>query len=307
MNGPLPAPAAAKKRRLWIPLSTVLIALAVVVSAYALGIWPFSHSSGCQGTNATTYSQAESLAVSCADGEGGGPWSAMYAIGLATPVAAHVPRQWLYPFAACSGTASPGVSPGETELLSPGNSTSPGVNIPFGTVDLLNPGGSFRSFLVAGPSTSLIYRVDGNATCQPFGPPPAVDPTVVDSPKAVSAAGAAGGSAFVAAHPNSALTLILTGIGAAGQNDQGPSDWIVRWSTCLPAFLEESKESASGDAVVFYVNATAGSVFQQLGSGPISCSSAPTAASVSPPLHGGAPQRAGSPTGVASGTREGPS
>jgi len=275
------APPSPGPSRRWIAISTVAIVALLLGATYGLGVWPFSTPPAATTIAPTTFAQAESLAASSATATGGGPWNAYYATSFSTPVSVPVPQEWLYPFVSCPGVAG-GVAPNQTETVPVGNGSTVAGTSPFWVVWLLNGAGSLRIYLVDGPSAARIFELDASSTCQRF-PVPGSFPPVVNSPVAVAAAWNAGGSAFVAAHPNATLSLFLTGASSSGAI--GPNEWVVRWSSCLPTFLGETLyTNASGEALAYYVNATVGDVTGQLPEGPIGCWTAATdPAAWSPP------------------------
>lgn len=208
-----------------------MVVLAVVAGLYATGVVHFGSSSSSSPAY-QIFSQAKSTAQSGASSVSGGPWYAAFGAAVSVPTAL------LEPTANLSGLISatnctpvwPGGEPANLAIPATGPSASTGAAA-FWTFGLKNATNALLVETVSDGVASAVFELSGSACSGTIGYLSTFPSGVVDSPAIVSTANAAGGAAFLAAHPNS--TELWGAIGGITVGIFGISpEWFVEYTTC---------------------------------------------------------------------------
>jgi len=231
-------------------VAAVVIVLIFLFSLVLLGA--FGTASNGPGGAAVSFSSARNTGSQAAAPHG--TWDLFAAIGLDLANATNLPIN-LTSLANCTVTSFSGTIPSSLSIPSfDGNLTS-GVATTW-LLEFAEPStGALLIVVVSGGVTSLVIEESGHG-CS-FGSQSAqVSNHTVDSTVAASAVAAAGGAAFVKAHPTGvSLEMVLTPSFLNGSFVS--PEWAFFYSTCsLP--LGEGGSSSSGAAFYAAVNATTG-------------------------------------------------
>jgi hypothetical protein len=231
---PYAAPASPPRRSpmVWAAVGVVVVVIVIVLALVLSGALS---PSGGSSSSPRSFSSSRGAAQSTADGSSGGPWTLLLALGFATSSTYSGNVSNLTSVAGsvsgtqCTFSPSPGAP---TSLQSGGvGNVSQGVA---GTWLYLYTNSTGAVLLVGtiGGSTSAIGTLTG-AGCNlaSSGLLPIPSTGIVDSTTAASAAASAGGSTFLAAHPQANATFILTGGITIGGTTIGPS-WLVEYLAC---------------------------------------------------------------------------
>lgn len=239
--------------------STIAVVGAVGVAGVLLAVvflGGFSGSGGGNGLGSgTTFDQARALGGAAASAHGS--WNLWFVEGVALARAAILPLN-LSADPNCTVTSFSGALP--TEVTFPafqGNFASGQANV--WLLEYLSTGlDADLLVIVLDGSVSLVVEESGanclNTGSATFTPIPS---GVVDSPVAVAAVAAAGGTAFLAANPGrTSVDMTLLGSVTFGSTTE-PIEWGVDFSTCP---LLVANTTASGTSFFANVNATTGLV-----------------------------------------------
>ena len=232
--GDTPAPMGpARPRRRWIvPVAAAaVVAIVIVGTLFATGMLHLGSSTPPAPTD-LTFSQAESAAQSSSASVAGGPWYPVLGAAIVTPVAALEPATNL---SAALGVANctflwPNGEPENIALPATHPSAAIGTSA-YWSVSLKNASNGLLVETVAQGVAAPLVKL-GGARCAGFAAFLASFPSgVVDSPSAIKAASAVGGSAFLAEHPNATeLWLAVGGISVDGLTST--PDWYLEYSSC---------------------------------------------------------------------------
>lgn len=243
---------------MFLAIGVVVVVVVVVLALALAGVLPFfnSNSGGGSGTP-TSFSTSRAQAQSAADHYQGGGWSIFGAFGVASKTTAS------YPLAnftdsltqsTCTYTAAPG-APSELTATAMGN-VSTGASDPWVFLFMNTSGTSILLVADTGGAATVLGTLGGSfcfaGGLSLFATLPS---NVIDSSQAAAKANAAGGTAFLAAHPSAFASFdLLPGYSFFGVTL--PPQWTVTYSAC--AF----SPTATGSAAQFTatVNATDGSL-----------------------------------------------
>ncbi|HXQ49002.1 MAG TPA: hypothetical protein VN842_04405 [Thermoplasmata archaeon] len=270
----------------------VVVVIVVAVTLAFTGVIPLHGSASPSGTQ--TFSGSRATAQSAADGASGGPWSLLLVVGIAT--------QSAYSGSASNLTEVAGSVTGSQCTFSGASGTpaplqAPGVgNVSQGLAGAwvymyTNSSGSVLLVSVISGSATVLGTISG-AGCNLGSSGLATIPSsgIIDSTTATADAGAAGGWAFLAAHPQANATLLLIG----GYSVLGTSigaTWAVEYLTCALS----GAGPVSAPAFLAILSATNGGVIQSQAT-TVTCPST----SGNPPLSSSL--ALGTPAEAASGT-----
>jgi len=230
----LPPSASRPGRRRW-PWVAAAIGAAVVVTLGVLfeaGLVFHTSGGGSPSSPWETYLEAEPQAAQAAATLSGGPWSPVFAAGLALLDAITVPATNLTSVLSainCTASFPGGVSPSVTVPATP---TSAGAGrAALWVVGFRNSTGGILVSSVTEGSAAALFTA-GGASCQQY----TVDlleiaSDVADSPTAVGAAASAGGSAFLTQHSTASQLWVLFGGYTIGPIETAPM-WTVVDSSC---------------------------------------------------------------------------
>lgn len=237
MNPPSPAPwpapaSSPRPRRRWVlPVVVAIVVIAVVVAAlYATGTLHLGGSAS--NSSYETFSQARGVAQSRAGSVPGGTWFAAAAAGIATPSAVLEEVTNLSSLTSNSSCTLtwPNGEPANIEIPATAENAPTGAAA-FWTVVFENASDALLVETVSDGSAAALFVATG-ATCEEVASLLAPFPSgVYDSPSIVTAADQAGGSTFLAAHPNATRTWSVYGGVRFGEISTTP-DWLVDYTTC---------------------------------------------------------------------------
>ena len=251
----------AKPSRRWtlFGAAAAITVLVVVAGLYAGGLGPFARSPG-PPSGPESFSQAEAVGASAVSGYDGGGWS------LIAAASAVVRQPESIPLLAVETAIQPYLGSCSLHWLT-------------SAASLLVPSLSGRSDTGFSPFWVLVYRnasISGtgvlvvtvsNGTAQPTALLPTtagcatdgelasfvapISSSVLDSPKVLVAAGAAGGSQFLSAHPLANVTYAINGAFNLFTLSTA-STWSVTYSTCPllgPTTVPEPRFNATVNAL----------------------------------------------------------
>jgi len=226
-----PAPRAGR-RRWWLPaVAIAVVVLAVVAGLFATGVVRFGGSSS-PAPAYEIFSQAQSTAQAGAGSVAGGPWYAAFGAAVSLPDAVLEPTTNLSSLLSVTNCTPvwPGGEPANLAIPATGPSASVGAAA-FWTFGLKNATNALLVETVSDGVASAVFELSGSACSGTIGYLSTFPAGVVDSPAIVSTANAAGGAAFLAAHPNS--TRLWGAIGGITVGIFGISpEWFVEYTTC---------------------------------------------------------------------------
>lgn len=244
VSAPLP-PVAPRRRRRWIPVLAVVVAAVVVAGLlYSDGFFGRATSTP-PGSGASSpwqaYSGAEAISAKAAKNVSGGPWFPVVAAAFDVSAAALVPGTNLTAVAraaGCNVTWPSGVAP---SLSVPATiSNAPVGHAGFWVVGFRNAAGELLLESVSLGNASLLGTATGSSCESNVSALNEIPATVVDSPQVVRNASAAGGGAFLAAHPNATQSWVVFG-GITIFGFPSGAVWMVSDTTCaLPATVAET-------------------------------------------------------------------
>lgn len=206
----------------------VLVVLLLVLSLSGILSFPFLPGGSKSGTNpgatALTFHQAETQGNATAAGRGSGSWGLVYAYGFETPEPVNFASQ--IPCGGFEGFNGGGDFGGQGAFT--------GWELGY----LSEPIGVYSHLLlmsVYNGSASLNVQVDPQSACPGYGggdpfPQIAFPLNVSDSPWAVASAGAHGGAAFLAGHPNATVELELY-TDEVGFPARADAEWFLSYDT----------------------------------------------------------------------------
>ncbi len=251
-----------RRRAALVAAATVVAAVAVIAGLYAGGLLPLGRPGNHAPTFAPTFQGAASAGQPTANAAPGGPWQPAIGVALRLPDSITVPpanfTQYLGAFGGSTGcrvSLDPELA-GDVQVQGTPASAGAGASA-FWVVVYVNGTGGALGVMVNGGVAAPLLSLGGNATCRatlrylvpfPSGAP--------DSPAVVDSANAAGGRAFLVAHPNA--TQVFLGISVVLLLPT----WEVVYTTCsltLAANTTGSQYNAtvSGTTVQTHANGTA--------------------------------------------------
>ena len=225
-----PSPAPPGRRWLLPVVAAIVAGVVVVASLFAFGIVHLG--SGSSPASYQTFSQAESTASRASGGTGGGPWFAVAGVALVTPVAVIEPATNLSSLLALTNCTFvwPHGQPMNVEVPATPASASIGASAYWDFV-LKNGSNALLVESVSDGSASQVVVATGGTCAEVGGALVSFPSGVVDSPVAIQAANAAGGSAFLNVHPNATQAWAVVGGVAFGFLTTSP-EWFVEYSSC---------------------------------------------------------------------------
>ncbi|MGA9839115.1 MAG: hypothetical protein WBF81_03600 [Thermoplasmata archaeon] len=247
-----PATGALTPRRRWaLPaLAIAVIAVVVVATLFATGVLSLTPSSTTPPQSYQIFSQAEATAEAGAGSVGGGPWYVVFGAALSVPTSILEPLTNISGLIGMGDCAPTWLAGEPTNLAVPATGpTAPTGAAAFWTFGLKNVTNVLLLESVSdGVAASLVTTSAGvcSELTEYLGSFPA---GIVDSPTVVNAADQAGGSAFLAAHPNATQAWgAVAGISFDGLSSSPV--WMVAYTSC------SFPPSANENGLVF--NATIG-------------------------------------------------
>ncbi len=246
-------------RRNWlVPLAAIVVVAAVIVAAlFATGVvhWGASSSSA---SPYLTFSQAESSAQGASRSTSGGPWYAVAAAAISTPVAI------LEPTSNVSGLLSetnctfdwPGGEPANIGVPATPTSAALGASA-YWTVALKNVSNGLLVETVSDGSASVLVIAGGGECATAAGYLESFPAGIDDSPTIVSAVNKIGGTAFLAAHPNSTELWAAIGGISLGLLGATTPEWYVEYTACtfpastgeMGAFINATVAGLTGEII----------------------------------------------------------
>jgi hypothetical protein len=238
-------------------MAWVAIVVAVALLAF-LGLLQLGSLGGASGSGtAVSFDSAQSTAFRVAPP---GPWVLIDAEGfdLATGVTLPLNLSGLQA-ENCTITSLTGPLPSSLALPSFSGNLSSGL-APAWLLDLAQPShGAELAVAVIGGTATFAVEISGGQCATGVSSLVGVTTPVVDSPVAAQAAAAAGGTAFLSAHPSGvSVDMSLIGLAAQVNSTPYPPEWGVYYTTC--PFLTNSSSQATGSEFSVGVNATTGVV-----------------------------------------------
>ena len=236
----LPRPA--RRGAGWIAVVVIVVVVGAFLGGLFAGGYRFTTGSGSGGASspAWDYAQAASVAAAKANATGGS-WKEIIAAGIDTPHGTMAPASG---GAGCplSGFYLPGYSGSYSSGLAPfwlfeylENPTA--IAPPELILEVLN-----------GSATVLADIPQGTSCTEQTGGTAVLPGNVLDSPKVMSAAAAAGGTSFLASEPNATVAFEVYG---------APATWSVAYTPC-GLFGAGASESGTHTTFSATFNATAG-------------------------------------------------
>ena len=235
----------------------VVIVVAILILAL-LGILPFFKSAGQSGSS---FGDTRGPAQSTANGNPGGPWTLILSGGVAmhstTDISKLNTTLGTVPSSNC--TLSPASGSPPTTIQGVGN-VSQGLASAWVFVYRNGAGGLMAVSDFAG-SFQVLGAATGSGCASSFGNFQPIPAGVIDSTTAARAADAAGGYAFLQAHPSANGTIgIIGGVTYFGLTVG--SEWVVGYSAC--PFVNSAPVSEPYFNAL--VNASTGTVVQTMSS-----------------------------------------
>lgn len=237
----------------------VVVAVIIVLALVLTGVWMIFGAPGHSG--AGTFSASRGTAQSAANGATGGPWSLLLVLGVATQgsfsgsVANATAVASSLTSSSCSYTPSSG---------SPATLGASGVgNVSRGLADAWvylysNASGSILLVTVVGSSATVVGTISGSSCdLASLGFSAVPSSGIIDSTTASADADAAGGYAFLSAHPQANATFVLLGGFTYAGTTVGPI-WTVELDACALTGVGP----ATASALVVILSATDGTVIQ---------------------------------------------
>jgi len=266
-TAPAPAPSRApsdRRRRVWAAVGIVVAAVLVLAALYATGLFPAHGSTGSTPPGPDeTFDQASPAGVGAASVFPGGPWLAFLGAAVAIPSPTFISGTNVSQLIEAINCTITWAGAADPSIYIP--STSPGAatgHAAFWIFGLRNTTGAIAVTLVSDGTGTALFLATG-ASCQNAGSHANPIDGAVDSPTAVAAANASGGSAYLVAHPNATRGWAVFGGVQVGPLASGPT-WGVGYTTCvLPATVGQNgtEFNATVNALTGIVSAhTEGSV-----------------------------------------------
>ena len=236
--------------------AVVIVVLLVLVLALTGVLSP-----GSSGSSAASFAGSRGSAQSVANGAAGGPWTLLLAVGIAT--------QGTYTGSASNVTGIAGSVSGSQCTYTPAPGAPSSLSAPgVGNVSLGNAGawlylytnttGSVLLVTVTGGAATLLGTIAGSSCDLASSGFTAIPSSgIIDSTTASADAGAAGGYAFLSAHPTANATFALIG----GYSILGTSigaTWVVEYLSCALS----GPGPASAPSFLAVLSATTGDVLE---------------------------------------------
>ena len=246
--GPASGPARGRQVFLVVAVVLLVVVAAVFIEAFA---------SSPSGISAAPFSSARAIADEVASTHG--DWELIGALGIDLVNSTSIPLNFTA-VTNCSLTVVVGATTGNLSLPSDRTDLLGGL-APVWLFEYLEPATHAElAVLVVNGAAEEAVKISGACLSSLPALLLAVPSTIVDSPSAVAAAGAVGGRAFLAAHPND-TSVEMGAVGSTSISGTQPSPvWIVGFSTCGPTALLGSAKTAPGATFAVAVNGTNGQV-----------------------------------------------
>lgn len=255
----------------------VAVIVVVLLLLAATGVLPWFNSGA--GGGPRSFSQARSESQPAANNYPGGPWT------LGAAVAAIPGVTMTLPFNATVGTNTTATSGCSLTQLAKGNLTIAGSqNISGGSSNewvflFKNTAGSALFVSDNDGTVQLVGTLSGSVCGSAFSALNPIPSTVVDSTAAAATVGAAGGYAFLRAHPHANATIEAIG-GISFFGITVPAQWLFVYSTCAINLGGATTSGIGGAEFMANVSLATG---QLLGTQSGNCGG-PPGGGVSPPL-----------------------
>jgi hypothetical protein len=237
--------------------SVIAIAAALVLSAVFLGAPGGGTSSGTSPHDTgPTFSSARTVADLFAAAHGGG--SLFDAVGVALANASFLPYNGSTGNVSCIPVTLVGTVPANITIPAFRGNLESGQAPVWLFAYFDTEGGELAVFEVGG---QIPLAIELPASCTSgLDEFHGISTSVIDSPAAVAAAAAAGGTNFLRAHPTG-VSLVMDLIGGITFSNESTLEplWDIMWSTC-PNVPFGSVSSTSGYEFTAVVNATTGSI-----------------------------------------------
>ncbi len=256
-----PASARPHRRRWLVPVVALVVAVVLLAALVATGVVPLAKAPSSSPAFAPTFQGAASEGQSTANAAPDGPWAAALGVAFRVPLSLTLPTENLTGQVAsvdgCNATLSPHL-PTDVVVQGTPSTAGPGASA-FWVVVYVNSSGGAVGVMVDGGLSSELFTL-GGASCakltQYLVPFPSGSP---DSPTILDAANTAGGSAFLAAHPNA--TQVFVGASVVLLEPV----WEVVYTTCTLSPLPNTTGSEFNATVI-------GTTVENRTTGPVSCS-----------------------------------
>jgi hypothetical protein len=244
--------------KVWAALAAVVVVVVVVLVLVLSGVLA---PSGSKGPGAGSFSGSRGPAQSAANSAAGGPWTLLLVLGVATHGAYSGSASNVTGIASSVSGSSCTYTP---SVGAPSSISEAGVgNVSQGGADAwiymyTNANGSVLLVTVTGSAATVIGTIAGSSCDLAYsGFTPIPSSGIIDSTTASADAGAAGGYAFLAAHPAANATFALIGGYSIAGTSIGAT-WAIEYLTC--ALSGAGPSSAPGFLAI--VSATTGDVLQ---------------------------------------------
>jgi hypothetical protein len=252
-----PPPARPRRRRAVLIGAVVVVAALVVVAGLFVGGFLTSSKSSAAPGPYETFDQATPTGTQAASGVAGGPWLVALATAVVIPTPVFVQPTNLSNSTELSSlhcTLTWIASPTEAILIPATPASAPAGSSAFWVFGLRNASGAI-AFTTVTSGTAAPLLVASGSGCESVTSHLEAIGSIVDSPAAVAAAGASGGTSFLAAHPNATRIWTVNG-GIEVYYITSQPTWSIVDTTCvLPTPL-----TASGTTFNATVNAITGKV-----------------------------------------------
>ncbi len=221
---PAPPPGRSRRRARQAAVGAiVIVAMLIVGGLFWLGV--FSPGTRPGTSTSPPYSSALGAASSTAQGASGGPWTIVAGVGIALPSnvtesAANISSEF-----ATSGClfAWQGTPPTSVTFPATPTHAAPGSAGAWAFIST-NPLLTALVTLVTDSIATNLFTISGSCAAN-FALLSSLPGNVVDSPAAAASANAAGGTAFLIAHPGAERVYAIAAAGSL-------AFWVVTYSTC---------------------------------------------------------------------------
>src|SRR5271170_5706227 len=222
-------------RRRWLlpVLAVVVVVVAVVAILFARGFLRFGQSNNSPSSPYETFSQAESTAQSGASAVPGGPWYASFGGAVSIPTAILEPTTNLSSLLMLVNCTFNWFG-GEPENLGiPATGTAANVGAAaYWAFGLKNASNGLLLVTVSDGVATALLGASGPECSEAAGYLATFPAGIVDSPAAISAGNAVGGSAFLQAHPNATRVWGAYAGALIGLLGSTSPEWYIEYTTC---------------------------------------------------------------------------
>jgi hypothetical protein len=234
---------------LLLGVAAVAVAIAVIVLALAAsGVLRLGSTSTGNPTY-ETFSQATSVAQSRSSSVAGGPWFAFGGVAVVTRAAVLEPVTNVSGALKTAGCTADWIGGMPANVAVPGTPASVALGASaYWAFVLKNASNGILLETIASGSADAVATLGGTNCTAAASYLDSFGSGMQDSPTIIAAANAAGGAAFLVAHPNATQAWAVTG-GATFSIISTSPEWLVEYTSCaLPA--AEDEEGAVFNATV---------------------------------------------------------